>query len=114
MQLDPVDSSAATQLRRRREAAQRCMPLEAGYLDPLDRLAPSAPARTYKPVSVTVDGRVILVRGRVRDVLRRAGLKPLWSAVTRAFVLDVGKMPDALAALERAGFRIDVRGCDAS
>jgi hypothetical protein len=99
----------ATELRRRREAANRCQPLETGYRDPLDRLAAIAPRTTYRPVTVTVDGRVILIRGRVRDTLRSVGLKPLWSAVTRAFVLDVGKLPDALAALQHAGLSVDVR-----
>jgi hypothetical protein len=102
------------QLRRRRGAAQRCEPLETGYRGPLDQLAPGSPSTTYRPVTVTVDGRVILVRGRVRDALRRAGLKPVWSAVTRAFVLDVDKMPDTLAALDHAAFHVTVRGRDAA
>lgn len=104
----------AKQLRRRREAANRCEPLTTGYRDPIDRITAGASERTYKPVTVTVDGKVIIVRGYVRDILRSAGLKPLWSSVTKGFVLDVGKMPDALAALEYAGLRVTVRVRDAA
>ena len=107
-------AEVAAEIRRRREAAQRCNPLANGYGDPLDRIALSAPSTTYRPATVTLDGRVILVRGRVRDELRNAGLKPLWSAVTRAWVLDVRKMPDALAALDHAGIRVVVKERDAA
>ena len=59
--------------------------------------------------NVTVDDKVIVVRGYVRDVLRGAGLKPMYAGDSRGWVLDHGRLPDTLAALELAGFTVTVR-----
>lgn len=46
-------------------------------------------------------GRVILVRGwQVADLLRRAGMKPIYSASARGWVLDETRLPDVVALAE--------------
>lgn len=105
----PPAQDAPTQLRRRRDASNRCEPLKTGYRDPLDAPAAVTAGRPYKPAAIVVDDRVILVRGYVRDTLRSAGLRPIWSGSGRGWLLDVHKMPDATALLEDAGFHVTVR-----
>ena len=52
--------------------------------------------------TITTESTTIAVRGYVRDVLRTAGLKPMWAQ--RGWILDLWRLPDALAALELAGY----------
>lgn len=56
--------------------------------------------------TITTEPTTIAVRGYVRDVLRDAGLKPMFAR--RGWVLDLRRLPDALAALERAGYVVKV------
>lgn len=97
------------QLRRRREAALRCQPLHDGIRDPLDRLPRQQKRAKVAWVTVDPNRPTILVRGYVADELRRAGLKPLWSASRRGFLLDASRLPDATAALEHAGYTVRER-----
>lgn len=58
---------------------------------------------------VETQDRVILVRGwQAADVLREAGMKPLWSVTGRGWVLDDKRLPDvvALAEWRNIGVRI--------
>lgn len=57
--------------------------------------------------TVTVEARIIFVRGFVRDVLRAAGLKPI-AAGKRGFMLDRDRLGDSVAVLERAGYAVTV------
>lgn len=57
--------------------------------------------------SITVEPRIIYVRGYVRDVLRDAGMKPL-AAGKRGFMLDRTRLADSVAALERAGYGVTI------
>ena len=102
-----MSAEVPAQIRQRRDAAHRCEPLDSGVRDPLD--GQDTQASRFKPASITVDGGVFLVRGYVRDTLRSAGLKPIWSGAGRGWVLDVHTMPDALASLEHAGFHVTTR-----
>ena len=52
--------------------------------------------------TITTELTTIAVRGYVRDVLRGAGLKPMYAR--RGWILDRHRQADALAALERAGY----------
>ena len=97
------------QLRQRREASQRCEPLNNGHRDPFDALAQSGRRRaawiTTEPERV-----LVLVKGRgCAEPLRRAGLNLRWSGVARGYLLDAWRLPDAVAALEWAGYRVHVR-----
>jgi hypothetical protein len=57
--------------------------------------------------SITVEPRIIAVKGYVRDVLRDAGMKPI-PVAKRGFLLDRHRMADAVAALENAGYAVTV------
>jgi hypothetical protein len=117
-----ISEDVSSQIRRRRAAAHRCEPLDAGYRDPLD--APTdldstgtnvpLPARrrsSYKAAGIVVDGRIILVRAfGARDALESGGLKPIFSGRRRSWVLDATKLADTVAILENAGYRVSVRG----
>lgn len=55
---------------------------------------------------IELDERVILVRGHhAGQILRTAGMKPLWSHIGKGHVLDRTRLPDVRAALEVAGHR---------
>lgn len=59
--------------------------------------------------TIWVDGTVAFARGRkVADRLREAGLKPLYSARCRAFMIDARRLPDALAALQSRNVAVRV------
>ena len=109
----PAKKSETTipqQLRRRRDAAHRSEPLPDGHRDPLD--AKASRGRTFKGAWITTedDRAVFVVKGRgCADVLRRDGLKPMWSVSRRGFVLDLHRLPDAVASLEWAGYVVRVR-----
>lgn len=99
-------TSIPAQVRRRRDAAHRSAPLPTGYRDPFD----AAAAKPFKPASITHDSaaRVFRVKGYgVRDVLRAAGMKPIQTV--GGFLLDLYRLPDAVAALEHAGYRVSMR-----
>lgn len=98
-------ASIPVQLRRRREAANRCAPLDSGYRDPLDALA----ASRYAGITYDCAAQVMVVKGYgVRDVLRSAGMKPMRRAAG-GFLLDLHRLADAMAALEHADYRVSVR-----
>lgn len=53
---------------------------------------------------IEVDDRVILVRGyRAGEILRDAGMKPLWSHIGRGWVLDRDRLPDVALCIELHG-----------
>jgi hypothetical protein len=98
-------------LRRRRDAANRCQPLDSGYRDPLDALTEQG--RAFKGAWITTeDARgVFILKGRgSAQVLRHEGMRPMWSGSRRGFLLDLYRLPDAVAALEWAGYVVRVRG----
>lgn len=55
---------------------------------------------------IEVDDRVILVRGlKAGQILRDAGLKPMWSHVRKGHVLDRHHLPTVCLLIELAGGR---------
>ena len=60
---------------------------------------------------VDVEPDQVIVRGwRAVDILRSAGLRPLWSARQRGWVLDNRRAADAVAAVEASGAAVVVTG----
>lgn len=98
----------SAQLRHRREASYRCPPLGDGRRDPLDSWQPYVPLRRRLHASVTLDSArgLVLIRGFVLDTLRFHGLKPLYSAAGKGWVLDGHHTADVVAMLEVDGFNV--------
>lgn len=92
------------QLRRRRDAALRCEPLESGHRDPLDALTAST-----RHASITTDTSrsLALVKGYdVAHVLRAGGLSPRYSAAGRGWLIALHDVPEADAQLTWAGYDV--------
>lgn len=52
-------------------------------------------------ITVTKDGACLVVRGwRAADLAREAGLRPVYSGVSRGWLLDVRRLSDLVAFLE--------------
>ena len=91
-----------TQLRRRREAAQRTPPLDdgTGRRDPLDP-APQDRARRVVSITVREDGAVALIRGwPARELLAVLAVDWQWSESARGYVVAARHVPDVLAVAE--------------
>jgi hypothetical protein len=90
------------QLRRRRDAAHRCEPLESGHRDPLD-------LTTTRHASITTDTArsLALVKGYdVAHVLRSARLRCRYSAAGRGWLIALHDVPEADAQLTWAGYDV--------
>jgi hypothetical protein len=63
--------------------------------------------RSPRRATVHADADTVVIRGRgVRDVLRRASMKPLYAGTIQGWMLDRRRLDDALAALDRAGYAV--------
>lgn len=75
------------------------------------------PERGHRAV-VLADPGVVTVKGRgVFEALRAARFRPIFVGTVGGFCLDrrrrgVDRLPDILAALEHAGFRVEVAECE--
>lgn len=59
----------------------------------------------------TVDAPCVLVRGYgAADLLRAAGLKPMWSAISRGWVLDLKYLGDVEVVCMRNGIGLRIVG----
>lgn len=62
-----------------------------------------------KAATVTFDTELTIINGHhVAAVLRAAGMKPIYLATRAGWSLDRKRLPDAVAVLERAGFRVRI------
>lgn len=100
-------TDAGTQLRRRRDAANRLPPLDdGGARDPLDRQRHN----TFRVAHVYDGSRRALVRSNdlteLRRVLAGLGITGRWVAPDHAVVVAKAAGPDIVAALEHFGWRV--------
>ena len=59
--------------------------------------------------------KIILVRGfKAGDLLRRHGMKPLWSTVSRGWVLDLRRLPDVRAVCDASAVTVREVEADAA
>jgi hypothetical protein len=64
-------------------------------------------ALSLRRAVIEADRNTITVRGRgIRDVLRRARMKPLYAVRLQGWMLDRKRLDDAMVALERAGYAV--------
>ena len=60
---------------------------------------------------VVVDAETITVRGpQVRECLRHARMRPIYVGTSQGWMLDRRRLPDALAALQRASYAVRLEG----
>jgi hypothetical protein len=96
-------------VRARREASRRCQPLDDGRRDPLD--ARESQVRRF--AWIIVDEPVILVKGHgLRLLLRRYGMRPMWSVTGRGYLLDHHRLADVCAVLEPERYAVRVRSLE--
>ncbi|WP_299057071.1 hypothetical protein [uncultured Nocardioides sp.] len=60
-------------------------------------------------ITVEASDEIIVVRGYgARDLMRGAGMRPIFSGSAGGWMLDASKLPDLLAALEHRGVVAEV------